>query len=189
MPGEVRSWIFRRTVDSRIPNDDPPFTRVAEPPFVCRGSSADAPDPVLAIPGIVNREFQRVVVLKGVPEISPRPATLVNIDTIFTTSSPASYDIPLTILGRSVVITATAARWTWHFGDGATATTAVPGSQGRVLHEYAQSGALNVYVVIEWTGTFRIDGGPVQVVAGTATTTGNPVGVEVKQARAELIGG
>nr|MDQ3610346.1 hypothetical protein [Actinomycetota bacterium] len=33
VPGEVRSWIFRRTVDSRIPNDDPPFTRVAEPPF------------------------------------------------------------------------------------------------------------------------------------------------------------
>ncbi|MBW3648308.1 MAG: hypothetical protein KY440_11110, partial [Actinobacteria bacterium] len=88
-----------------------------------------------------------------------------------------------------VLITATAARWTWHFGDGATATTAVPGSQGRVLHEYAQSGTRSAYVVIEWTGTFRIDGGPVQVVAGTATTTGNPVGVEVKQARAELIGG
>jgi len=27
------------------------------------------------------------------------------------------------------------------------------------------------------------------MVAGTATTTGNPVTVEVKQARAELIGG
>jgi hypothetical protein len=85
--------------------------------------------------------------------------------------------------------TATSARWTWHFGDGATATTAVPGSQGRVLHEYARSGARSADVVIEWTGTFRIDGGPVQMVAGTDTTTGKPVTVKVKQARAELIGG
>lgn len=187
--GDLRMWVYRRSVDTRVPGDDPPFELVSDPPYVCLDLTAADVDPALAIPGIVGRDFRRVVVLKGVAEISPRPATLVNIDTIFTTSSPASYDIPLTILGRSVVITATAAKWTWHFGDGATATTAIPGSQGRVLHEYAQSGARSAHVVIEWTGTFRVDGGPVQVVAGTATTTGAPVVVEVKQARAELIGG
>jgi hypothetical protein len=33
-----------------------------------------------------------------------------------------------------------------------------------------------------------VNGGPVQQVSGTATTTGDPVAVEVKQARAELVG-
>jgi hypothetical protein len=38
--------------------------------------------------------------------------------------------------------------------------------------------------------TFRVAGGPVQPVTGTATTTttGDPVTVGVKQARAELVG-
>jgi hypothetical protein len=88
-----------------------------------------------------------------------------------------------------VVITANAARWTWHFGDGESATTAEPGSQGRVLHTYRRSGSPGAYVVIEWIGTFRVAGGPVQTVTGTATTTGVPVTVGVKQARAQLVNG
>ncbi len=189
VPSEVRFWVYTRQVDTRIPGDDPPFERVSNPPYICRDLTAPEIDPAVAIAGIVNRDFQRVVALKGVPEISPEPDTLVNIDTIFTTSSPNSYDIPLTVLGRSVVITATASRWTWHFGDGATGSTAEAGSKGRVLHTYRQSGSRGAYVVIEWTGTFRVGGGPVQPVTGTATTTGDPVTVSVKQARTELVGG
>ncbi|MGI8535606.1 MAG: hypothetical protein ACR2K2_03735 [Mycobacteriales bacterium] len=188
-PGDVRFWVYRRTVDTRIPGDNPPFERVSTPPYVCRDLTAPEIDPAVAIAAIVNRDFQRVVALKGVPVISPEPDTLVNIDTIFSTSSPQSYDIPLTILGRSVVITATASHWTWHFGDGATGDTTVAGSQGRVLHTYRQSGSRGAYVVIDWTGTFRVGGGPVQPVTGTATTTGDPVTVAVKQARTELVGG
>ena len=189
VPSEVRFWVYTRQVDTRIPGDDPPFERVSKPPYICRDLTAPEIDPAVAIAGIVNRDFQRVVALKGVPEISPEPDTLVNIDTIFTTSSPNSYDIPLTVLGRSVVITATASRWTWHFGDGATGSTAVAGSKGRVLHTYRQSGSRGAFVIIEWTGTFRVGGGPVQSVTGTATTTGDPVTIAVKQARTELVGG
>ena len=119
--------------------------------------------------------------------MSPAPDTLVRIPTVFTTSAPASYDIPLTLLGRSVVITATAATYTWHFGDGTSASTSSPGTQGRVEHVYTESAPRSAYVVIEWTGTFTVDGGPAQQVNGTATTTGDPVAIEVKQARTELV--
>ena len=187
--GQVRFWVYRRTVDTRIPGHDPPFERDSTPPYVCLSLDAPEIDPAVAIPAIVNRDFQRVVVLKGVPEVSPEPDTLVNIDTIFSTSSPESYDIQLMIAGQPVVITATVSRWTWYFGDGATDSTTVEGSQGRVVHEYRQSGARSAYLVIEWSGTFQVGGGPVQPVNGTATTTGDPVTVEVRQARTELVAG
>lgn len=189
-PGDIRFWIFRRDVDARIPNHDPPFERVNTPPSVCR-SFEDVPgiDPGEAIRAIVERDFQSVVVLKGVPVVSPAPDTLVNIPTRFTTASPASYDIPLNILGESVVITATAATWTWHFGDGTSDSTSEAGARGRVEHVYRQAASRGAHVVITWTGTFRIAGGPVQQVNGAATTTGEPVPVTVKQARTELVGG
>ena len=70
------------------------------------------------------------MVLKGGVEASPGPDTLVNIPTRFSTDAPDSYDIPLTLLGQPVTITATARRWTWHFGDGTTASTTAAGTDG-----------------------------------------------------------
>lgn len=78
-------------------------------------------------------EFTSVVALRGEAEASPEPDTLVNIPTVFTTSAPTIYDIPLRLLGQDVVIAATAERYTWHFGDGQTATSTAP--QGRIEHD------------------------------------------------------
>jgi len=179
-------WVYRRMI--RFPGEVSDWRRITPPPFVCRPLTATPEvDPLVAIAALVDRDFQRVVVLKGVATVSPAPDTLVRIPTVFTTSAPASYDIPLTLLGRSVVITATAATYTWHFGDGTSASTSSPGTQGRVEHVYTESAPRSAYVVIEWTGTFTVDGGPAQQVNGTATTTGDPVAIEVKQARTELV--
>lgn len=154
-------------------------------PTVCLAPDDPVLDPTVAIPAIIEREYKRVVVLKGVADVSPKPDTLVNIPTRFSTAAPASYEIPLTLLGQSVVITATAERYVWHFGDSFSAETAEPG--GRVEHEYVSTGTRQAHVVIEWSGTYRIGGGPERAIAGTATTTGEPVQVEVKQARTELV--
>ena len=184
-PDEVRFWIFRRVVDTRIPGHDPAFERVLRPPSVCVGPDDPRIDPLVAIPAIVDREFKRVVVLKGVAEVSPAPDTLINVPTRFTTQAPASYDIPLTILGQSVLITATADSWTWHFGDGTQQRLT---ASSNTEHVYTRSGARSAYVVIEWTGTYRIGADPtVRQVNGTATTTGEPVAVAVRQARSELV--
>jgi hypothetical protein len=144
-------------------------------------------DPTVAIAAIVQRDFQRVVVLKGGVEVSPEPDTLVNIPTRFSTDAPASYDIPLTLLGQPVTITATARRWTWHFGDGTTASTTAAGTDGRVEHTYRTSATVGAHVVIEWSGTYRIGGGAQLPITGTATTVGDPAPLEVKQARSELV--
>ena len=136
----------------------------------------------------MEREFKRVVVLKGVAQVSPAPDTLVNVETRFATDAPASYDIPLTILGQTVVITATAGSWTWHFGDGSTERVSDKASRGSTVHTYNRAGPRGAFVVIEWTGTYRIGGDPaVRQVKGTATTTGDPAPVAVRTARTELV--
>lgn len=188
--GEVRLWVFTRE-ENRLTGATTPWARVEDPPFVCRGAQdpevVAAVDPAVLIAAIVQRDFERVVVLKGVAEVSPRPDTLVNIPTRFTTDAPASYDIPLTLLGQAVTITATARSWTWHFGDGASATTTAAGTQGRIEHVYRNAAPLGAHVVIEWSGTYRIGAGPTLPITGTATTTGNPTAIAVKEARSQLV--
>ena len=185
---EVRFWVYRREVN-RATNAPSPWTLVTEPPFVCLGPTDPAVviDPRVAIAAMIEQEFKRVVVLKGVAEVSPRPDTLVNIPTRFTTDAPDSYDIPLTLLGLPVTITATAERWTWHFGDGTSASTSAAGTKGRVEHVYRRSTDLGAHVAIEWSGTYRVAGGPSLPITGTATTVGDPTPLSVKQARTDLV--
>jgi len=185
-PGDTRFWLFTRVVDTNNRTLDPPYIRRLDPDSVCLGPDDPRIAPTVAIPALIDRDFQRVVVLKGVAEVSPAPDTLVNIETRFSTSAPASYEIPLTVLGQTVVITATAVSWTWHFGDGTTERVTTGG--GSTVHEYQRSGARAAYVVIEWTGTYRIGADQtVRPVNGTATTTGQPVQIAVKTARTELV--
>lgn len=183
--GDVQFWVFTREFSLVSRTELTPYTRVLDPSTVCLGPEDPVLDPAVAIPAIVQRDFQRVVVVKGVAEVSPKPDTLVNIPTVFTTATPRSYDIPLTILGQSVVIAARAERYTWHLGDGAVASTTA--AQGRVEHEYRTAASRQARVDIEWSGSFRVNGGPAQPIAGTVTTTGEPITVEVKQARSELV--
>ncbi len=183
--GEVQFWIFTRDYNLVTNSEVTPYKRVTEPATVCLGPDDPVIDPTVAIPAIVQRDFKRVVVLKGVAEVSPKPDTLVNIPTIFTTRTPPSYDIPLNLLGIFFFFTATAERYTWHFGDGTSASTSAPG--GRAEHEYRKAASRQAYVVIEWSGTFRINGGAAQTINGRATTTGDPIAVDVKQARTELV--
>lgn len=191
MPGQVQYWIFTRLLDTQAAGPLPPFTRVASPATVCLAPTdpavTAAVDPLLLIPGLVEQEFQRVVVLRAVPVVQPTPDTLVNIPTRFRTSSTERYDIPLTLLGHAVVITAQAESWTWQFGDGSSQSVTAKGTGGRTTHEYRATGAMTARVDIIWSGTFSIDGGPERPVAGRATTVGQPVTSQVKQARAVLV--
>ena len=189
-PEAVRVWVFtreRNTASGAVSE----WQRVEDPPFVCLAPDdpevAAAVDPAVLIAAMIEREFKRVVVLKGGVEASPGPDTLVNIPTRFATDAPASYDIPLTLLGQSVTITATARRYTWHFGDGTTSSTTAAGTDGRVEHTYRTAAPVGAHVVIEWSGTYRIGGGASLPITGTATTVGDPAPLEVKQARTELV--
>jgi hypothetical protein len=189
--GEVRYWVFRRVVDLTVPGDDPPFERVLDPPWLCVGPEEAAEfDPGAAVAAVIEREFRRVVVQRGTAEVSPWPQTLVNVPTRFSTPTQESYDIPLTLLGQSVVITARAQSWTWHFGDGATETVTDSGTRARAEHVYERAAEHPARVDITWTGTYTLNGDPTaQPINGTVTTAGEPVGLAVREARTQLVAG
>ena len=184
-PAQVRVWVFRRTVTPGEP--PPPFTQVLDPPYRCVAADEPALDPRVAIAALIEREFQRVVVLRGVAQTNPSPRTLVNVATLLETPTVERYDIPLQLLGQQVVITAQAQRWEWHTGDGAVVATDRGGTRGRVEHVYRSTGPKTPYVVITWTGTYTVNGQPMGAVPGSVTTRGEPGAVDVREARTQLV--
>jgi hypothetical protein len=164
---------------------------VQTPGTFCLPPGAVGLPPVAVVAGLVERDFQSLVIAKGTTEVRPRGTTLVNYPTEFFTAAKAYTLAPVAILGHRVVITATPERFDWVFGDGEQAPDAGPGqaTDSDVTHVYAKTGTVSAHVVITWTGTFTVDGGPERAVIGTAETTGPGTAVVVKQARAELVGG
>lgn len=182
--GEVRFWVFETTIQ-RSTGKPVPGTGPRLVDTVCLGPDEPGLDPAVAIPALVQSEFQSVVVQGGNADVSPRPDTLVNIDTRFQTDAPASYQIPLTLLNQSVVITATAQRYTWHLDNGDTRVSTKP--KGYLEYPYRRAGTYDVFVSITWSGTFSVNGGPAQPITGTVEIDGEPTQVRVQQARSELV--
>jgi hypothetical protein len=182
--GDVRFWVFETTIQ-RSTGQPVAGTGPRLVDTVCLGPEDPQPDPAVLIPAMVQTEFQSVVVQGGVADVSPKPETLVNIDTRFQTDAPASYQIPLTLLGQSVVITALAQKYTWHLDNGETRVSTQP--KGYLEYMYRQAGAYDVFVSITWSGTFSVNGGPAQPITGTVEVDGEPTRVQVQQARSELV--
>ena len=184
--GIIRYWewtVTYRTVDASV------VSIVALLGSFCVAPEVAGPPAAVVIAGIVERDFKTLVVARGTAEVQPRGTTLVNYPTKFFTSA-REYVLPaVTILGRRVVITARPQSYDWFFGDGQSALDVGPGQarDSEVRHVYGATGLVAPYVVITWSGTFTVDGGPVQQVFGTARTTGPGTALQVKQARAELV--
>ena len=185
--GLVQYWKWTVTTDLRTGV----VTVVQEPGAVCLGPDDPVVSPVAAIGGVLARDLQKLIVLKGTARVKPSGTTLVNYDTGFYTEAGRYVLDPVQILGRTVVVTAIPQSYDWYFGDGTSALDAGPGQpdQSDVRHTYRRSGSVAPYVVITWTGTFTVDGGAQQAVVGTAQTTGPGTPLQVKQARAELVTG
>jgi hypothetical protein len=164
-------------------------TAVQSPGTFCLGPTAPRIPPVAAISGLLARDLQRLIVLKGTADVRPAGTTLVNYPTQLSTTAAEYVLAPIHLLGHTVVVTAKPKQYDWYFGDGSSALDAGPGQAhaSDVVHTYPTNGAVSPYVVITWTGTFTVDGGPSQAVFGTAQTTGPGTPLQVKQARAELV--
>jgi hypothetical protein len=182
--GEIRLWVFE-TVIQRSTGKPLPGTGPTLVDTVCLGPDEPELAPSVAIPALVQREFQSVVVEGGSADVSPAPDTLVNIDTRFQTDAPASYQIPLTLLGQSVVITATAEKYTWHLDNGDTRVSTQP--RGHLEYPYRRTGTYDVFVSITWSGTFSINGGPQQPITGSVDIDGDVTRIRVQRARSELV--
>jgi hypothetical protein len=188
-PGDIQYWVWEATVDRATGRviDPPGWVLQGRP--VCLGPEDAGVPATAAIGGILSRDLQDLVVLKGVAHVDPNGRTLVNYETGFWTEAKR-YVLPaITLLGHRVVVTATPESYDWYFGDGAKALDAGPGRQGAldVSHTYDGAADVRPNVVITWSGTYTVDGAGPYPVIGTAVTTGPGTPLEVREAKAQLV--
>jgi hypothetical protein len=188
-PGDIAFWTWTATLDPKT-GKQTPWVLQTNPPTTCMGPTAPGVPKAVVIRTTIEREFKRLVVLKGVATPQPAGKTLVNFDTVFYTGAAAYQLPPITIVGSTVRLRASPAQYDWYFGDGARLVDGGPGAKDteQVTHRYTGTGRVGPYVVVTWSGTFTVDGDPaVQQVNGQAVTTGNPAALQVETAPSELV--
>ena len=188
-PGDIAFWTWTAVLDPKT-GKQTPWVLQTNPPTVCMGAAAPGVPKAVVIRATIEREFKRRVVLKGVATPQPAGKTLVNFDTAFYTRAAAYQLPPITIVGSTVRVRASPARYDWHFGDGTQLADGGPGAKDteQVTHRYTSTGRVGPYVVVTWSGTYKVDGDPpVQQVNGQAVTTGNPAALQVETAPSELV--
>lgn len=194
---QVRFWIWHQVVAVRtVP---PPAREIQGPWKQVPGTFCLGPDdpgiPTIArvVAAVQDYFASRTLPLpKWAVRADPGPRTLVNFPTGFSAGTAMPQTIDTTILGTAIHITAVPTRWTWHFGDGGTQVTTVPGRPrtADVTHTYTTLGGAASYVVVQWKGTFRVGNSPQQYDLLTpAIVTGPPTAINILQSRAQLIAG
>jgi hypothetical protein len=149
--------------------------------------------PAVITAGIVLRAFQELPLYRGAIRTDPEGWTLVNLDTYFwcadasgaTCADLGEPEREVTLLGRQVRIRPHVTAYTWRFGDGATQTV----TAGQAMHVYRSRLTATVTVTLTWSAEYSVGGGGFQPIGGTTTTTGAPLVLPVREARAVLVGG
>lgn len=165
--------------------------------FVCSGNGAPpavaaaAPAPPQVTEAMVLEAFRRVPVPELRSQSQPGDKTLVNFDTIFfTEAEPLTRDV--TILGQDVRLQIEPSEFTWLHGDGTSTTTSTAGApypSKEIVHRYADAHVTVEHrVVVTWTAQWSLNGGPLQPVDGTVTTTGPTTALRVAEASPSLSG-
>ena len=165
--------------------------------FVCSGNgpppaiAAAAPAPPQVTEALVLAAFRRVPLPGLRSQSQPADKTLVNFDTIFfTEAEPLTRTV--TILGQSVRLEIEPSRFTWQHGDGTSTTTSTPGAPypaKDVVHRYTDAHVTVEHrVVVTWTAQWSLNGGALQPVDGTVTTTGPATPLRVAEASPSLSG-
>ncbi len=187
-------------------NDCPPgqqiyrLWQVTPPPpapmgLVCSG---DGPPPVAAAAAppqvtaaMVLNAFRRVPLPSLRSHSQPANKTLINFDTIFfTDAEPLTRTV--TLLGQSVRLEITPSRFEWVHGDGTTETTSTPGAaypRKDIVYRYADAHRTVAHrVVVTWSAQYSLNGGPLQPVDGTVTTSGPGTPLRIAEASPALSG-
>ena len=142
-------------------------------------------------PGLVLTELRRI----GLPALQartqPRDKTLVNFATIFY-AEPQTFTRTLTLLGQSVDVEAEPTSYTWHYGDGSSATTSTPGAPypaKDVTHSYTDAHTtVQPSVDVTYSARFRVGNGAWQTIPDTVTIAGPAASLRISEATAVLSG-
>ena len=140
---------------------------------------------------MILRAFRRIPLPELRSQTQPDDKTLINFDTIFfTRAEPLTRQ--LTLLGQQVRLEITPSRFEWMHGDGTTATTTTPGAPypaKDIVHRYSDSHRTVAHrVVMTWSAEYSLNGGALQPVDGTVTTTGPATPLRVAEASPALSG-
>jgi hypothetical protein len=124
--------------------------------------------------------------------VQPADGALVGVPAVFRTGQPADGIVgaDLSVLGLDVRLDARP-RWWWSWGDGAGTWTAAPGGRwpdSSVAHTYRTRGARTVTVTAVWRGSYVVEGLGPFAVPGDPLTQDDGVTVDVREARALLVG-
>ena len=191
----IRFWVWHQVTTFTRQPDGTVTSAITRPWDQEQGSyclGADDPG-VPDIARVVDRiqvDFASLPLRRHAVTTAPTPATLVNIDTVFSAGSAEPQTFTPTLLGTRVTVIATPVRWVWTWGDGTTDAFDRPGDRAKrdVTHDYRRSGDRQVSVLVEWRGTFRIGDDPTEYdIASSAFRRSLPVTVQVRQARSQLV--
>lgn len=141
----------------------------------------------------IIREFRHIAWPEADLVIQPPDGrTLVNLKTNFYTTTTQPKIQSVTIFGSVVEIEATPASYTWHFGDGSTASGTEPGDKYpnlEVTHTYVKADVtVRPSVDVTYSGSWRIDGGDWHDIDETLTVEGSRVELQVLTATPHLVG-
>jgi hypothetical protein len=167
------------------------------PPAGPRGlvCSGNGPPGIVAPPQVTDpmvlAAFRRIPLPSLRSHSQPADKTLINFDTIFfTEAEPLTRQV--TLLGQNVRLEITPSRFEWVHGDGTTDTTATPGAPypaKDIVHRYADAHRTVAHrVVVTWSAEWSLNGGPLQPVNGTVTTTGPATPLRIAEASPALSG-
>ena len=131
----------------------------------------------------------------GLPSLEirtqPKDKTLVNFATIFY-AKPEVFTRTIQLLGQQVEVEATPSQYTWHHGDGTTATTTSPGApypSKEITYSYTRAHTtVSPSVDVTYTARFRVGGGAWQDIAETVTINGPAGSLRISEATAVLSG-
>lgn len=183
-PGSIRHTIFRSR-DGGVT-----YTEIGQACLL--PEQAPPPVPPQVTPDLVAQAFATLTWPESPLTIQPPGGrTLVNLETNFLTTNTAPTTQSVQLLGQSVDIEATPSTWTWLHGDGTTQTTDRPGTPYpdlTVTHIYRDADTVaNPSVDTTYTGRYRLNGGPWQLIPTTRTITGTPAELEIVPATPQLV--
>lgn len=164
MPGSGDSLSYENCPDGKVPQYVQEYSPQGQPVGLaqmwCPGEPLPTPAPPAPPPGSAD-VWAEVPLPTAVVEFSPDEVGLTQLPTWFWAQGVSqSVEVTAEIDGYRIMTSAQPVGYTWHFGDGTSAsvTTAGTASDPSVEHTYAEAGTYDVSVVVEYTGSFNFVG-------------------------------
>jgi hypothetical protein len=176
-----KDWTAQLVTWFRAPQDKPDAWERLDQACMSDGFPPERPGGGLVV-AVTERQLRELPIKAPALGSQPGRHTLKGAETNLY-AEPAEQTFDLTILGRRVQVRATPAEYRWDYGDGTTLTTAAPGGpipearwgqKTATSHPYQATGEVTATLHTVYTGTYSVDGGPSQPIAGTATIASTP---------------